>query len=430
MKKYLLVIVTSVLCGAAFAQTTTPPSQGVLDTILTHFISASTGQMGIAQGFAKKIFIVLAGFDLSLFALRKVLSSGDLSDWIGGAALKIFTYGFFWTLIQMAPSWIPLITQSFISMGTTISGGGAVITPSGVIDQGIAAALQIWNAWSPSINPFSWGNDFIMGLTVVLSMIFTLIGFMLVSLQLLMTQIEFTLVSGVGILMLGFSGATFTTMFSEKYFGYIVSTGLKLMFIFVIAGLGTQISQLAAAAITSWQAAGTFSPLLSLTLSIVMLMYGVLGLQVPAIAGALMNGSPSMSAGGIAGGAAAVAGGVAGAAMAGAGAAAGIASAGGSVADFARESLDKLSVLTGGGGDVRSTMGDNFDRLASLTGANGGGDSIGNPSASSFGSSADSGQPSSFKDGLGRMGDAQSKMGQHEGGGGSGVSIRFNHLGD
>ena len=367
-----------------------------------------------------------------MFALKKVLSSGDLSDWIGGAALKIFTYGFFWTLIQMAPTWIPLITQSFISMGTSISGGATVITPSGVMEQGAISALQIWNAWSPSANPFSWGNDVIMGLTVVLSMILTLLGFMLVSLQLLMTQIEFTLVSGVGILMLGFSGATFTTMFSEKYFGYIVSTGLKLMFIFVIAGLGTQISQLAASSITTWQTAGNFSPVASLSLAIVMLMYGVFGMQVPSIAGALMNGSPSMSAGSIAGGAAAVAGGVAGATMAGAGLAAGAAGFGGSAADFARNSLDKLSVLTGGGGDVRSSMGDNYDRLASLTGSNGDGtNSIGNPNASG---GSDSGQPSQAKsmmnDGMNKMGAANSQMGQSEGNSGSGISIRFNHLGD
>lgn len=430
MKKSIFLMFLALFSGAVFAQSA--PTQGVLDSMLAHFVNASTGQMAIAQGFAKKIFLSLAALDMALFAGKKLLTSGDLSDWFGGITLKVFTYGFFWTFIQMAPTWIPTITASFAAMGTAIGGGATAITPSGVMDLGFVAADAIWKAWDPSANPLSWGSDLIMSIVVVGSLLFTMIAFMLVALQLLMTQIEFALISGVGLVQLGMSGASFTTMFSEKYFGYIVSTGIKLMMIFVIAGLGTQISQGEVDLIASYQSSGNHIPPVNLLMSsVVMLMYGAMAMQIPSVAGALMNGSPSMSAGGIAGGAAAVAGGVAGAAMAGAGLAAGAAGAGGTVGDFARQSLDKLSVLAGGGGDVRSTMGDNFDRLASLSSRDPSlRDSIGNPSASNFNASSESGKPSTFKEGLHKMSDAQSKLASHEGGGGAGVSIRFNHLGE
>ncbi len=429
MKKSIFLMFLALFSSAVFAQSA--PTQGVLDSMLAHFVNASTGQMAIAQGFAKKIFLSLAAIDIALFAGKKLLTSGDLSDWIGGITLKVFTYGFFWTLIQMAPTWIPTITASFAAMGTAIGGGATAITPSGVMGLGGAAAQAIWTAWDASANPLSWGSDLIMAIVVIGSMLFTMIAFMLVALQLLMTQIEFTLISGVGLVQLGFSGASFTTMFSEKYFGYIVSTGIKMMMIFVIAGLGTQISQGEIDLIASYQSSGNHIPPVNLLLSsVVMLMYGAMAMQIPSVAGALMNGSPSMSAGGMAGGAAAIAGGVAGAAMAGAGLAAGAASVAGGVTDFAKQSLDKLTALTGAGAGANSTGGDNFDRLASLSsGGASSGDSIGNPSPSNFNASSESGKPSTFKEGLNKMSDAQSKMASQEGGG-SGVSIRFNHLGD
>lgn len=433
MKKSIFLMFLALFSSAVFAQSA--PTQGVLDSMLAHFVNASTGQMAIAQGFAKKIFLGLLVLDMAVFAGKKLLTSGDLSDWFGGITLKVFTYGFCWTLIQMAPTWIPTITASFAAMGTAIGGGATAITPSGVMDLGFVAADAIWKAWDPSANPLSWGSDILMALVVIGSVLFTMIAFMLVALQLLMTQIEFTLISGVGLVQLGFSGASFTTMFSEKYFGYIVSTGIKLMMIFVIAGLGTQISQGEVDLIAGYQSSGNHIPPVNLLMSsVVMLMYGCMAMMIPSVAGALMNGSPSMSAGGMAGGAAAIAGGVAGAAMAGAGLAAGAAGMAGGAKDYVTESLDKLTALTSLGGDAMSSAGESYDYLASLTsgsaGSSSGLDSIGNPSASDFGASSESGKPSTFKEGLNKMGDAQSKMASQEGGGGAGFSIRFNHLGE
>lgn len=429
MKKSMFLILLSLFSVAAFAQTA--PTQGVLDSMLAQFLNASGGQMLISQGFAKQIFGSLIVFDLTLFAIRKLPSAGDISDLLGGIALKVFSWGFFYTLIVMGPQWVPLITQSFMQIGTKIGGGSQLITPSGIMDLAVSAAAAIWNSYTANSSWVNIGSNIVLGLAIVVAVLVTVIAFALVAFQLIATQIELIMASSIGFFLLGFSGASFTTMFSEKYFGYIVSAGIKLVMVCALAGFGTTLSQQFVVFISSHNG----EPISSVTLlvaTIPMIIYGSLALQLPAIAGSLMNGAPSMSAGGIAGGAAAIAGGVAGAAMAGAGLAAGAAGAGGSAANFARDSLDKLSVLTGGGGDVRSTMGDNFDRLANLSsggGSTGELDSIASPGPSSFSPSSDSGQSSTLKDGLGKMSDAQSQMSQHEGGGG-GISIRLNHLGD
>ncbi len=426
MKKILFLIFAACFSASAFAQTA--PSQGVLDSMLSHFTANAVNQMAISQGFGKQIFAGLVVFDLSIFIIKKLPSASDLTDLIGGITLKVFSWGFFYTLIVMGPQWIPMITQSFMEIGTKIGGGTKLITPSSVVDLALQSASSIWNAYSSNDSGLSLGGDMLLGLIVVLGIVFTVIGFVLIAIQLIATQIELVMATSVGFFMLGFSGASFTTMFSEKYFGYLVSAGIKLVMIAVLAGFGTQVSQDFIAAIGQFNGK-TMAPINLLMATTPPLIYGVLALQLPAMAGAIMNGAPSMSAGSLAGGAAAIAGGVAGAAMAGAGLAAGAAGAAGGVSDFAKQSLDRLSALTNVGGDAIRSGGDNFDRLASLTGANGGGHSIGNP-ASNFNGSNEASKPSTLKDGLNKTGDALSKMASQEGGGGSGIPIRFNHLGD
>ena len=420
----IVVFLATLISSSAFAQTV--QSQGVLDSILNQFISAASGQMTISQGFGKSIFLTLASIDLALFGVRKVLASGDLSDLLGGFTLKIFTYGFFWTLIVMGPTWIPLITQSFMEIGVKIGGVGKLITPSGVMGLAVDSAAAIWESFTSNSSWTSIGSDIVLGLAVIVAILLVIGAFALVAFQLIATQIELLMASSVGFFMLGFSGASFTTMFSEKYFGYIVSAGIKLVVICVLAGIGTTLSQQYVAFISghNGQAISAVTLLVSTT---PMIIYGCLALQLPSMAGALMNGAPSMTAGSLAGGSAAIAGGLAGGALAGTGAAAGVAGLGGSGLSSARSALDKLSVLAGGGGDVRADSGDSFSNLSSLAGSSVT-DAIGNPDASSK-SAGSSGQPSATQNGLNKLSDAQSQMGQHEGGGG-GVSIRLNHLGD
>lgn len=429
MKKIIFLIFAAFCSVSAFAQTSVP-TQGVLDGMLNQFLSAAAGQMTISQGFAKQIFFGLVAIDLAVFALQKLPSAGDITDLIAGISLKFVSWGFFYTLIVMGPQWVPLITQSFMEIGTKIGGGTKLITPSGVMDLAVSSAGVIWNAYTANSSWINVGSNIILGLSIVVAILITVIAFALIAFQLIATQIELMMASSVGFFLLGFSGAKFTSMFSEKYFGYIVSAGIKLVMICALAGFGTTLSQ-QFTTFVSGHNGEAISAVTLLIATIPMIIYGSLALQLPAMAGALMNGAPSFSAGGMVGGAAAIAGGVAGAAMAGAGLAAGAAGMASGATDFAKQSLDRLSALTGAGAGANSSGGDNFDRLASLSSRDPSlRDSIGNPSASNFNASSESGKPSTFKEGLNKMSDAQSKMASQEGGGGAGVSIRFNHLGE
>ena len=336
---WFLGVLILALATSAHAAPLNPGGSGYLDAITNNFQAATTGWMTTAQGYAKHIFASLAVLDLAWWGIKNVLKKNDLADFIGGATLKISSIFFFYTIVLYAPTWMPLITSSFMAMGQGIGGASAsAATPSGIMSQAFSVISSLWNVVNSQPSGLDHISDNVtIGFIVVLTSIFGLIGFGLVALQLLMTLIEMYLVGGAGLVMLGFTGSGMTSSFGEKYIGYMISVGIKLLTIYAIVGLGQNLINNENLYIQNWQAQN-LPPLDLLTVGATMLIYGVIGMQVPGMAGSLMNGSPSMSLGNVAGGAAAIAGGVA---AAGGAALAGYAGA--------TKSLDKMAEMVGAG---------------------------------------------------------------------------------
>ncbi|MBU3641009.1 P-type conjugative transfer protein TrbL [Polynucleobacter sp. Fuers-14] len=436
----------------AFAQGA-PGSGGVLDSVLAQYVTSTASWMKLSQGFANHIFMALGGLDIAWWGIKNLLKKNDLVDYIAGFTLKILSIFFFYGIIVNSPTWIPMITNTFMFMGGQIAGGGATnSTPSSVMWLGAQTAdaiIRIYDtAQGTSAVTAVLGNPF-LALATLAAALFTLIGFAFISLQLLMTQIELSVVSGIGLVMLGFTGSSLTSTFGEKYIGYIVSVGIKLMLIFAIASLGPMIAAQQAAFLNS-QASLPGGPNAAnlLVVGIAMLIYGLLGLMVPGIAGSLMNGSPSMSLGSVAGAGAAAAGAVAGVGMAGLGAAAGAASAGaagvGHLASLAGAGNLVSGGLTGAGQALGSALGSMAPSTSGVSGlpaastdpfagtatppsapASGGSNAIGGSNASAT-PAADS--QSTLSKGMDKLGQAHSLAGAE--GNSGGVSVNLGHAGD
>ena len=289
----------------------------------------------------------------------------------------------------------------------------------------------------------------LLALATLSAALFALIGFSFISLQLLMTQIELSIVSGIGLVMLGFTGSSLTSTFGEKYIGYIVSVGIKLMLIFGIASLGPQIANQTIGLLASHASdPGGPSTANLLVVGAAMLIYGLLGLMVPGIAGSLMNGSPSMSLGSVAGAGAAAAGAVAGVGMAGLGAAAGAASAGassvGHLASLAGAGNLVSGGLAGAGQALGSALGSMAPSASGVSGlpaastdpfagtatppsapASGGSNAIG---GGSTGTPPAADSQSTLSKGMDKLGQAHSLAGAE--GNSGGVSVNLGHAGD
>lgn len=451
------------LAFAAQAATTDPGGSGYLDSVTNNFQAATTGWMTTAQGYAKHIFASLAALDIGWWGIKNVLKKNDLADFIGGATLKISSIFFFYTIVSYAPTWMPLITSSFMQMGQGIGGAtAAATTPSGVMSEAFSVISTLWTTVQANMSWDHLGDSFLFAMVAVITSVFGLIGFGLVALQLFMTQVEMYLVGGAGLVMLGFTGSGMTSSFGEKYVGYMISVGIKLLVIFAIVGLGQNVINSEIAYINNWTS--NTPPLDLLSVGATMLIYGVIGMQVPGMAGSLMNGSPNMSLGNVAGGAAAIAGG----AMAAGGAAlAGYAGA--------TKSLDRMAEMVGagiggsGGGAAGGIGGDaGLLALSSMTSpastaSAGMAESTGSAAAASTSSAvpasgttnaleagsspaADGGSAASSQsspmdgqqdgkdpwqimgDQLGNLSSKKDDIARHEGSSGSGIQIRLNHM--
>lgn len=84
-----------------------------LDQIQQNFQTASSGWMSAALPYANHLFGGLAALEFSWAGVQYLLRRNDLPEFLTSVTLKIVSLGFFFTLLTMAPTWVPLIISSF-----------------------------------------------------------------------------------------------------------------------------------------------------------------------------------------------------------------------------------------------------------------------------------------------------------------------------
>lgn len=353
------VLIAFAIPDSAFAYGPALQPGTVFDGITNTFKNSSAGWMNSAQGYAQHLFFGLAGIEFAWAAGQLLLKKGELNDMIASVFLKVLGIGFFYSLLMMAPTWLPQIMDSFGQAGAGVSSSGgsaAMLSPSAIFDQGLGVAGTMVSAMnSANSGNLSLGNvvssggasigGFLFGAIVTgLSGLITIIAFTIVAVQLMVTLIESYVVIGGGMLMLGFLGSRWTLPFGEKYFGYAVSTGIKLFTLYLIVGEGQNVANQIIHTLTAGGA--TPGPVDFMGAGASSLAYGAMGYMVPAMAGSMMNGSPSLSMGNMA----AAGGGIAGSMI---GAAATIGSAALSGASAAIGAFNKTTAAAGNiGGEM------------------------------------------------------------------------------
>lgn len=300
-------------------------SNSGLNTLVNQFQSGTSGWMNTADHIALQIFGALAVLEFVWSGATILLRKNDLPDIITGTLFKVLSLSFFYTLIIEAPTWVPDIIQSFWSIGGQIS-GQAVQSPNAILQDGIEMGAQIINATMKAVSAWHPAISIVLAAASGITAILILVGTLILALQLIVTLIEAFIIVGGGAVMLGFMGSRWTSQWGEKYFGYAVSVGIKLMVVELITGLAFSMMHIWANDLSSLNlgTSSFFTPVADMfNIGVGTLIIGALAIMVPSLAGSFMNGSPSLSLGNMGAAGAAVAGGVV---AAGAGAAMGAAS--------------------------------------------------------------------------------------------------------
>jgi len=281
----LVVATISIVAGVI-----TPAHAQVLDTVQGDFAAATSTWLTAAMGWARVIFAGLVVLELTWSVVEIFLRNRDAESFLNSLIIRIISIGSAIFLLSVAPSIVLPLIQDFTNIGSSIASAGghpAASTPSSVFAAGVQIAAEL--------NQSSAGSGFttllVTAIPAILSELLVMFSFGVVAGQLLLTLIQIYIVVGGGAFLLGFIGSRWTMPFAEKYPAMVIASGLKLVVITLIVGLGQTLADhwIAKAATPS------MSPVDLLSIGAETTIYAIIAWNVPNFIAAMAGASPALS---------------------------------------------------------------------------------------------------------------------------------------
>jgi len=323
---------------------------GFLDTFIRYIDSG----FGLVAGDVTSLAAILIMIDVTLAAL--FWAWGQNVDILQSLIKKTLYVGAFAYILGNFAMLSNVVFQSFANLGLIASaagfGAGDLMRPGLVAAEGMAASKPIFD----QISTIAPGPvEFFANIAEVVLLFFAglvvIAAFFVLSIQLFVLIVEFKLTTLAGFVLVPFAFWRQTTFLAERVLGNVMASGVKVLVIAVIIGIGSTLF----AAIRSALPANDMT--IEQAFSVVLGALTLMGLAVfcPRIAAGLVSGAPQLSAGAAVGttlgvGAAAAAGAM------GAGAAAGTAIRGGVAATEAAATASGAVVTASRMGAMRTGL--------------------------------------------------------------------------
>jgi type IV secretion system protein TrbL len=314
---------------------------GVIDSFLSVFTSYIDSGFGLLSGEVAFLATTLAAIDITLAAI--FWSWAPDEDIIARLAKKTLFVGVFAYLIGNWNNLARIVFESFAGLGLKASGTGMstsdLLSPGRVAQVGIDAGRPILDSISGLMGYISFFENFVQIVVLLFAWIVVLLAFFILAIQLFVTLIEFKLTTLAGFVLIPFGLFGKTAFAAERVLGNVISSGVKVLVLAVIVGIGsTLFSQFT----TGF---GGNQPTIESAMSMVLAALSLLGLGIfgPGIANGIVSGGPQLGAG-AAIGTGVAAGGVVAAGVAGVGLTAG--AAGGALVGAARGSASVVAAAS------------------------------------------------------------------------------------
>ena len=304
---------------------------GVIDHFLevfTRYIDSGFGLLGGEAAFLATTLIVI---DVTLAAL--FWSWGADDDILARLVKKTLFIGVFAYIIGNWNNLARIVFESFAGLGLKATGTGFstadLLRPGRVAQVGLDAGRPILESMSGLMGYISFFENFLQIIVLLFAWVMVLLAFFILAIQLFVTLIEFKLTTLAGFVLIPFGLFGKTAFLAERVLGNVVSSGVKVLVLAVIIGIGSTLFS------EFTQGFGGNQPTIEDAMAIMLAALSLLGLGIfgPGIANGLISGGPQLGAG-AAVGTGLAAGGVVAAGAAGMGMAAG--AAGGALTGAAR----------------------------------------------------------------------------------------------
>lgn len=247
--------------------------------------------LATAATYANRLFGILALIEFAWTGAILVLEKTDLQGWTAALIRKMMFIGIFFALLNFGADWIPRIIESFQIIGQTASGLPS-LAPTDVLVRGLNIAGNLLSGAANS----GWMGSFGTALALVFAALLAFLAFLGLTVQLVVTLIESYLVVGAGFIFLGFGGSRWTAPYVERYIAFAVSTGVKVMVLYLLLGAGLSLTN-------TWEAAATAVPTsaepavdaLDIAASSVLLL--MICWNAPKLCAGILGGAPAFTGG-------------------------------------------------------------------------------------------------------------------------------------
>ena len=272
---------------------------GVIDRFLetfTRYIDSGFGLLGNEVAF---LATTLAAIDITLAAL--FWAWGTDEDIIARLVKKTLFVGVFAYLIGNWNNLTRIVFESFAGLGLKASGAGLssadFLRPGRIAQVGIDAGRPILDSISGLMGYVSFFENFIQIAVLLFAWVIVLLAFFILAIQLFVTLIEFKLTTLAGFILIPFGLFGKTAFAAERVLGNVISSGVKVMVLAVIVGIGsTLFSQFTTG--SNGAQIGVEDAMALVLAALALLGLGNFG---PGIANGIVSGGPQLGAGAAAG---------------------------------------------------------------------------------------------------------------------------------
>src|SRR5436189_620862 len=268
---------------------------GIIDQFLetfTRYIDSGFGLVGNEVGYLAS---TLAAIDITLAGLFWIWGSDE--DVIARLVKKTLFVGVFAFLIGNWNSLARVVFESFAGLGLKASGTGLssadFLRPGRIAQVGLDAGRPILESISGLMGYVSFFENFVQIVVLLFAWIVVLLTFFILAIQLFITLIEFKPTTLAGFVLIPFGLFGKTAFAAERVLGNIISSGVKVLVLAVIVGIGsTLFSQFTSGF-------GGNQPTIENAMALVLAALSLLGLGIfgPGIANGIVSGGPQLGAG-------------------------------------------------------------------------------------------------------------------------------------
>ncbi|WP_298671206.1 P-type conjugative transfer protein TrbL [uncultured Sphingomonas sp.] len=267
----------------------------VIDRFMQAFTSYIDSGFGLLGGDVHFLSATLIGIDVTLAGLFWAL--GGEQDVIGRFIKKILYVGAFAFILNSFSTLADIIFRSFAAAGLTAGGGTLaaddLLKPGTLASTGFSAAWPLLQQMSQLLGFTTFFDNFVTIAVLLFAWVIVILAFFVLAIQLFVTIIEFKLTTLAGFVLVPFALWNRTSFLAERVLGNVVSSGIKVMVLAVIVGIGSTFFTEFVGSLQGQEP--DIVKALSLTLAALTLLG--LGIFGPGIASGLVSGAPQLGAG-------------------------------------------------------------------------------------------------------------------------------------